>query len=540
MMNINHEPSEIVNLFFSGKKLRDLDTFSKSDPYIVLFQVLQNGTKSKIGRTETIQDNLNPDFEVSFPVEYFFERDQKFYVEVYDDDGGKDDLIGVADFSLGEILGSIYNMKIYNLTFKKMKSAGKLIVRVEQDNDLQKFLINFKSSLSNIPSTGFFSSKETFLEFRKQRVTKSQRNKAVTEDKDYSEFNNNNDTQLVYRSRVEKGSSVSFMLENVKSSKFCDNDLNLPVFVNLMKYKSNGSHYCLGFLEIRLNSLITGSFNGNFTMVGKVKNKTPVTFSISQFRKKEIREFSDYLKGGLNLTQFIGIDFTASNGNPSTSDSLHFITPGKMNHYQRAILSLGEILEKYNKNGMIPCYGFGAKIDNQPTSFNFPLNLNPASPFLRSYGEMLQCYTSIFSRIALSGPTNFAPLIHEIAEYTKQNMQLDPLNYTVYVIMTDGAITDMEETISEIIKASFLAMSIIIIGIGNANFNNMDILDSDDVVLKDSFGNKAARDIVQFVPFNKFQGNPFKLREEVLAELPDQIVSYFESQGILPKVSKFN
>ena len=46
-------------------------------------------------------------------------------------------------------------------------------------------------------------------------------------------------------------------------------------------------------------------------------------------------------------------------------------------------------------------------------------------------------------------------------------------------------------------------MSIIIVGVGNDSFANMDHLDSDDTDLIDSRGKHMARDIVQFVPFNK-------------------------------------
>ena len=219
---------------------------------------------------------------------------------------------------------------------------------------------------------------------------------------------------------------------------------------------------------------------------------------------------------------------------------------GNLNQYQRAILSLGEILEKYNNNGIIPCYGFGAKIDgNRNTNFEFPLNLNFEAPFCKNYGEMFHSYQNIFSRISLSGPTNFAPLIRAIINYTIQNKTINELNYTVYIILTDGAITDINETIREVVNASGLPMSIIIVGknffyinnilgVGKANFSNMVLLDSDDRLLKDEFGNVAQRDIVQFVPFEEFGRDPFRLREEVLQELPDQVVQYYLSRGIKP------
>ncbi len=48
------------------------------------------------------------------------------------------------------------------------------------------------------------------------------------------------------------------------------------------------------------------------------------------------------------------------------------------------------------------------------------------------------------------------------------------------LILTDGAIHDMKETIDQIFNAVNLPLSIIIVGVGNADFSNMEILDGDD------------------------------------------------------------
>jgi len=56
------------------------------------------------------------------------------------------------------------------------------------------------------------------------------------------------------------------------------------------------------------------------------------------------------------------------------------------------------------------------------------------------------------------------------------------------MILTDGSITDMNDTINEIVKASSLPMSIIIIGIGKSDFESMNILDGDKEPLTDTQG----------------------------------------------------
>lgn len=63
----------------------------------------------------------------------------------------------------------------------------------------------------------------------------------------------------------------------------------------------------------------------------------------------------------------------------------------------------------------------------------------------------------------------------------------------------------MDETRSAIVNASRLPMSIIIVGVGNADFDAMEFLDGDDGRLRSQTGEAAMRDIVQFVPFRQFQ-----------------------------------
>ena len=105
----------------------------------------------------------------------------------------------------------------------------------------------------------------------------------------------------------------------------------------------------------------------------------------------------------------------------------------------------------------------------------------------------------------------------------------------------------MDNTIEEIVKSSRLPLSIIIVGVGNADFTNMNILvififleislkfqDADDKALV-SQGKKAERDIVQFVPFRDFKGqHPSLLAASTLAEIPGQFVSWMSSHNIVP------
>ena len=64
------------------------------------------------------------------------------------------------------------------------------------------------------------------------------------------------------------------------------------------------------------------------------------------------------------------------------------------------------------------------------------------------------------------------------------------------LILTDGCIHDMRETIDLVVRASDLPISFIIVGIGDEDFTKMEVLDADEFELVDSNKLAARRDIV--------------------------------------------
>ncbi|OUM60202.1 hypothetical protein PIROE2DRAFT_21121 [Piromyces sp. E2] len=107
-----------VELKFSCKNLPSLDTCSKSDPRIfVYFQERKFENKQvatewlKIGSTETIMDNANPEFAKSFVFDYYFECIQNLRIIIMDMDEKcvnmeDNDYIGYVDLSIGDMITS--------------------------------------------------------------------------------------------------------------------------------------------------------------------------------------------------------------------------------------------------------------------------------------------------------------------------------------------------------------------------------------------------------------------------------------------------
>lgn len=255
----------------------------------------------------------------------------------------------------------------------------------------------------------------------------------------------------------------------------------------------------------------------------KMHNKSTMN---SQF------SFMDYIKGGVHLSLTIGIDFTGSNGDPMKSTSLHYFGSQIPNNYEKAIRYCGDIIAYYDYDQMFPVYGFGAKLKTtKEVSMSFNINMQ-ANPNIFTINNVLAEYKKIFQFVDLSGPTCFAPIIIQTINSIKE--ENNPFVYNILMILTDGMICDTNETINAIVAASVLPLSIIIVGIGNADFSAMNMLDGDDDKLQNSSGVYASRDIVQFVPFSQLENDPVKLAAEVLAEIPRQVVDFYRMINVQP------
>eukprot|EP00801_Mesodinium_rubrum_P002589 Mrub_02589.p1 GENE.Mrub_02589~~Mrub_02589.p1 ORF type:complete len:535 (-),score=52.82 Mrub_02589:67-1443(-) len=258
------------------------------------------------------------------------------------------------------------------------------------------------------------------------------------------------------------------------------------------------------------------------------------TLIINKLNLQTVHNYLDYLNNGVQINLIVSVDFTASNKFPTYPDSLHYINPNPnvLNQYQKCISTVSPILIQWDTDKIIPVYGFGAKYPNSNTTNHcFPMFTGDGVYELQG---ILQSYTYHLSNNILnfSGPTNFAPTLKMLNLKAKECKDTD---YFILLIMTDGQICDMDDTISEIVKSSYLPISIVIVGVGDADFENMDILDSDENKLKCPKTKKVQlRDNVQFVPYLEYMNDFEKLKREVLLELPDQIEQYYSYKKLNP------
>jgi len=229
---------------------------------------------------------------------------------------------------------------------------------------------------------------------------------------------------------------------------------------------------------------------------------------------KTIEEVQNALKiGGLEgCNLIIGIDYTKSNETSGAKSfggkSLHTISEAVMNPYQQVISILGKTMEPFDEDGKIPAYGFGDIVTKANSVFPL-IKERPCNGFQ----EVLNAYNEITPRIKLSGPTNFAPLIFEAINIVKSTK-----DFHLLVIVADGIVSSEKETVKAIVEASDYPLSIIMVGVGDGPFDQME--NFDDNIPDRKFDN------FQFVNFNevvKGSTNPeasFALA--ALMEVPEQ------------------
>jgi vacuolar-type H+-ATPase subunit F/Vma7 len=245
----------------------------------------------------------------------------------------------------------------------------------------------------------------------------------------------------------------------------------------------------------------------------------------------------DYIKGGCEIGLTIAIDYTASNGAPTTATSLHYHNNMSYNQYQKAIISIGEILREYDSDKAFPVFGFGGQVGGE-TNHCFPLTFDESHPEVNDVKGIMNAYNNSFNYVRLSGPTKFSHIIQRASrDISSVNVTQEKQQYSILLILTDGVINDLDQTVQEIVEGSKLPLSIVIVGVGNADFSAMEILDGDSGLLKSRYGGTAARDIVQFVNFNKYSSNASLLAKETLMEIPKQLMDYFSLKKIVPNVA---
>ncbi|KAH1255219.1 Protein BONZAI 1 [Glycine max] len=534
-------PLVVLQLSFSASGLRDRDVLFKSNPMMVLYARGKNGALEELCRTEVVLNSSSPRWITKHTLIYHFEVVQVLVFRVYDVDTqfhnvdikmldlDEQQFLGEATCALSQIITQpdksltidLYTEDSVGSTLSK--NCGKLMVHGEECIS-SKTAIEMVFRCSDLEYKYLFSRTDPFLLISKVVEAGAQIPICKTEVI-------RNDLNPIWK-------SVFVNIQQVGSK-------DSPLIIECYNFNSNGKHDLMGKVQRSLVELENIHNNGQgenlFLPSADGQNHDNKVLKsqlfVEKFTESVQYTFLDYLAGGFELNFMVAVDFTASNGNPRLPDSLHYIDPsGRPNAYQRAIVEVGEVLQLYDSDKRFPTWGFGARPIDGPVCHCF--NLNGSSHYCEVEGiqGILMAYTSALLNVSLAGPTLFGPVISTAALIASQSVANGGRKYFVLLIITDGVVTDLQETKDAIVKASDLPLSILIVGVGGADFKEMEVLDADKGErLESSYGRVASRDIVQFIPFREVQSG-LSVVQAFLAELPAQFLTYVRSRNIQPNL----
>ncbi|XP_029390896.1 copine-9 isoform X5 [Mus pahari] len=491
-------PATKIEITVSCRNLLDLDTFSKSDPMVVLH------TQSRASQ-----------------------------------EWREKDFLGQAFLALGEVIGGQGSRVERPLTGVPGKKCGTILLTAEELSNCRD-IATMQLCANKLDKKDFFGKSDPFLVFYRSN-----------EDGTFlppSRFT------ICHKTEVVKNTlNPVWQPFSIPVRALCNGDYDRTVKIDVYDWDRDGSHDFIGEFTTSYREL--SKAQNQFTVYEvlnprkkckKKKYTNSGTVTLLSFSVDSEFTFVDYIKGGTQLNFTVAIDFTASNGNPLQPTSLHYMSPYQLSAYAMALKAVGEIIQDYDSDKLFPAYGFGAKLPPEGRiSHQFPLNNNDEDPNCAGIEGVLESYFQSLRTVQLYGPTYFAPVINQVARAAAKIS--DGSQYYVLLIITDGVISDMTQTKEAIVsvslkrKASSLPMSIIIVGVGPAMFEAMEELDGDDVRVS-SRGRYAERDIVQFVPFRDYvdrSGNQVlsmaRLAKDVLAEIPEQLLSYMRTRDIQPR-----
>ncbi|KAL3818774.1 hypothetical protein ACJIZ3_004679 [Penstemon smallii] len=517
-----------IELNLSASKLRDRDVVSKSDPMAVVFIKRRDGTLEELGRTEVIMNDLEPRWIQKINIDYHFESVQHLIFHVYDVDTKyhnvpvkalklkEQDFLGEATCVVSEIVtkqNRSLTLKIKGPGYGKM---GTLTVQAEE-SVASRTAIEMTIRCSDLENVELFSKSDPFL--RISRLTETGGVIPICK----TEVVNNN-LNPIWR-------PLCLTMQQFTSKEN-------PLVIECFDFNNSGNHQLIGKLQksvAELEDLYQTKSGANFSVPGREKVSKGKIF-VEGLVEKQLYSFLDYISSGYELNFMVAVDFTASNGDPRNRDSLHYIDPsGRLNAYQQAIMEVGEVIQFYDSDKRFPAWGFGGGIPRGRVSHCFNLNGSPSDPEVAGVEGIMSSYASALHNVPLAGPTLFGQVINTAADIARYCVTSHHAKYFVLLIITDGVVSNLQETMDALVEASDLPLSILIVGVGSANFKEMDILDADNGRrLKSSKGKIATRDTVQFVPMSQVHKGQISVVQALLEELPSQFLTCVRSKDIKP------
>lgn len=146
----------------------------------------------------------------------------------------------------------------------------------------------------------------------------------------------------------------------IRATTLCNGDFDRTIKIDCYDHRGDGNHKLLGTCYSSLRNL--SAQNDRLIFVNEKKKKDKPNHTAGELKVQNISiveesTFLDYIKNGTQMHFAVAIDFTASNGVHTDPNSLHHLSPNRLNFYEIALRGVGEIIQYYDSSKMFPAFG---------------------------------------------------------------------------------------------------------------------------------------------------------------------------------------
>ncbi|KAJ1561458.1 Copine-1, partial [Nowakowskiella sp. JEL0078] len=522
-----------LELRFSCSNLNKLDWITLVDPQIIAFENkgLLNVTNAshtltlhqayndffgnvkenwlEIGRTEVFKDEFSQaslsKFMTSIFLNFIFEKTQilRFYVIDVKSKSEKieeNDLLGFCQLNLSSI-GMTISEKLQHPNHKQ---TGWITITANEV--FEKKLMNLK-----LVGMGFLTLFAVRLQFSGRDLDRKDLLPFGKSDSFYIVNYVNDKSELIpiLKSEVvKKNLNPNWLPKETIFNDLCRGNESAPLLIEIFHFIEGKEPSFIGRASTTLGFILHNK-NSEIELINPDRKKSKISgyLKIKEAILELIPSIIDYFKDGFELDFTVSIDFSILNGNPQDPKSLHYLNPnGGLNDYQKVINSVGTIIDKYNTHKHFSVMGFGATLNSNYVSHYFALNGKENLPQVYGIEGILGLYSRSLPHLKFSGPTILTPTIEKFSNQIQSNFngKQQSKKYHVLLIITTGEISDVDRTLDAILRASDSQLSIVIVGVGWADFEIMRQLDTNqkphDYLNK---SNEIKRDFVRFLPFRE-------------------------------------
>jgi hypothetical protein len=380
-------------------------------------------------------------FAETFLFDYYFEKEQLLKFQIT----GKGD--GFSEITFQTTVGKVMGSPKATLTVPIQDSFGE---------KLFDFVINGKNAVQSKIEVNLTVNAKITMNLNKPSIYYYVQN-----------FNDDKNWRGVYKSAEYKTKQINFEAVPIPMDMLCDGDRNRPIQISFFDEEKG----IIGVVKASLTELKANKTQAILDETNNYMGSCVITYT-----EERAMKFLDYITDEkMQINLIVGVDFTSSNGDPNGEKSLHYCKGAEPNSYERAIRECGSIVAYYDYDQLFPVFGFGAiPPSSKVVNHCFPLNFAD-DPNCNGIEEIVAAYRNALFRVTLYGPTHFHPLLSRVVAMIKETLGKDNVYY-VLMILTDGQINDMDQTRDILVECATLPLSVIIIGIGNSDFSNMNVL----------------------------------------------------------------